>query len=332
MVRRGRIFLAASLMLAAGWTQADESTLRQEALAKFGIIPAQMPGAERDTPKLIALGRELYFDNALSINRSQSCNSCHRLDGGRGGSDHNKTSPGAKKGALGARNAPTVLNAGFDIAQFWDGRAADLAEQAKGPILNPVEMAMPSAAAVEQRIGAMPHYQKAFAGVFGAEAAISFDPIAQAIAAFERTLITQDRFDQWQGGDDSALSAQEQRGLQTFISSGCASCHDGPLLGGQRYEKIGRIHPYANTKDKGRMAVTGNPQDEYVFKVQSLRNIALTAPYFHDGEAATLEDAIKQMGWLQLGRELNDSQVADIVAFLKSLSKAKTGELQMTSD
>lgn len=329
MIRKGRIFLAAGLMLTAGWTQADENALRQEALAKFGVIPVQMPGAQRDTPELIALGRELYFDTALSVNRSQSCNSCHRLDGGRAGSDHNKTSPGAK-GILGARNAPTVLNAGFDFAQFWDGRAADLVEQAKGPILNPVEMAMPSAAAVEQRIGAVPHYQKAFAGVFGSKDAVSFDHIAQAIAAFERTLVTHDRFDQWQGGDDNALSAQEQRGLRIFIDSGCAACHSGPLLGGQRYEKMGLIHPYADTKDKGRLTVTGTPEDAYLFKVPSLRNIALTAPYFHDGEAATLEEAVKQMDWLQLGRKLNDAQVADIVAFLESLSMV--GKLPATSD
>lgn len=331
MIRKERIFLVAGLMLAAGWTQADDNALRQQAQTRFGVIPAQMPGAKNDTPELIALGRELYFDKALSVDHSQSCNTCHRIDGGRGGDDASKTSLGAN-GVLGSRNAPTVLNAGFAFAQFWDGRAADLAEQAKGPILNPVEMAMPSAAAVEKRISAMPHYQKAFAEAFGSEAAVSFDHIAQAIAAFERTLVTHDRFDQWQRGDDSALSAQERRGLQTFIGSGCAGCHNGPLLGGQRYEKMGLVHPYANIKDKGRMAVTGDPEDAYFFKIPSLRNVALTAPYFHDGEAATLEEAVKQMGWLQLGRKLNDSQVADIVAFLQTLSMEKPGKSQMASE
>ncbi|MDN5871301.1 MAG: c-type cytochrome [Nitrococcus sp.] len=311
--------------------QADESALRQQALGTFGVLPAQMPGAQNDTPELIELGRQLYFDKALSINHSQSCNSCHRLDGGRGGDDGSKTSRGAK-GMFGSRNAPTVLNAGFAFAQFWDGRAANLVEQAKGPILNPVEMAMPSAAAVEKRISAMPRYQKAFARAFGSDAAISFDHIAQAIAAFERTLITHDRFDQWQRGDDSALSAQEQRGLQTFINSGCTACHNGPLLGGQKYAKMGLVHPYGNTQDKGRMAVTGDPKDAYFFKVPTLRNIALTAPYFHDGEAAILAEAVKKMGWLQLGRKLNDSQVADIVAVLKSLSMKNLDKFQMISE
>ncbi|MDN5849797.1 MAG: cytochrome-c peroxidase [Nitrococcus sp.] len=319
------------MLLSAGSIQADENALRQQAQARFGVLPAQMPGAQNDTPELVELGRQLYFDKALSINHSQSCNTCHRLDGGRGGDDNNKTSPGAK-GILGARNAPTVLNAGFAFAQFWDGRAADLVEQAKGPILNPVEMAMPSAAAVEQRISAMPDYQEAFAKAFGSDAAISFDHIAQAIAAFERTLITHDRFDQWQRGDDSALSAQEQRGLQAFISSGCVDCHNGPLLGGQKYKKMGLINPYANTKDKGRMAVTGDPEDAYFFKVPTLRNVALTAPYFHDGEAASLQEAVKKMGWLQLGRKLNESQVADIVAFLNSLSMENPGKFQAISE
>lgn len=322
-IRKGRAFLAAVAVLAAGWSQAETSELRQQARALFGVIPAQMQGADQDSPELIELGRKLYFDTELSVNRTQSCNTCHRVDGGRAGVDHEKTSPGALKGTLGDRNTPTVLNAGFHVAQFWDGRAADLAEQAKGPILNPVEMGMPTAAEVEQRIRVLPHYQQAFAKTFGAEAEISYDNIAKAIAAFERTLVTQDRFDEWQRGDDSALTAQEQRGLQTFVNSGCVACHSGPLLGGHMYQKMGLVHAYADTQDKGRMVVTGKLQDEYVFKVPALRNIADTAPYFHDGEVATLEEAIRQMAWLQLGRRLSDEQVADISAFLRSLSNTR---------
>lgn len=322
-IRKGRAVLAAIAVLVAGWSQAEANELRQQARALFGVIPAQMPGANQDSPELIELGRELYFDNELSVNRTQSCNTCHRVDGGRAGVDHEKTSPGALKGTLGDRNTPTVLNAGFHVAQFWDGRAADLAEQAKGPILNPVEMGMPTATEVEQRIRALPHYRQAFAKTFGAETEISYDNIAKAIAAFERTLVTQDRFDEWQHGDDSALSAREQRGLQTFVNSGCVACHSGPLLGGQMYQKMGLVHAYANTRDKGRMAVTGKPQDEYFFKVPALRNIADTAPYFHDGEVATLEEAVRQMAWLQLGRRLSDEQVADISAFLRSLSNTR---------
>ena len=286
----------------------------------FGVLPASMPGSENDTAELISLGKKLYFDTALSENNSQSCNSCHNLNGGMMGVDNLPTSPGAF-GKNGDRNSPTSVNAGFHTAQFWDGRAADLKAQAKGPILNPGEMAMPSEAAVLEKLAGIDGYTAMFTKAFpGQEQAMTYDNLAEAIAAFERTLITRDRFDEFQNGKHNALNAQEQRGLEKFMANGCTACHRGNLVGGTMYQKVGAVHPYKNTEDLGRFKVTGKESDKYVFKVPSLRNIALTAPYFHDGGIATLEEAVKTMAYIQLGKELSDEDTADIVAFLKSMN------------
>jgi cytochrome c peroxidase len=294
--------------------------LRARVGAFFQPIPDKMPGAEKDTPALVALGKDLYFERKLSANDSQSCNSCHAVDQNKGGVDNEATSPGAF-GKRGGRNSPTSLNAGFHVAQFWDGRAADLAAQAKGPILNPIEMAMPNEEAVLKKLSALPEYPKAFAKAFPGESkAMSYDNLAKAIAAFERTLVTHDRFDDFLKGSDSALSNAELEGLNTFVSTGCIACHNGPLLGGNSYQKMGAVNAYANTEDLGRFAVTKDEADKFKFKVPSLRNIALTAPYFHDGKAATLEEAVRQMAWLQLGRKLESKEVDSIVTFLKTLS------------
>ncbi|MFN3246723.1 MAG: cytochrome-c peroxidase, partial [Leptonema sp. (in: bacteria)] len=210
--------------------------------------------------------------------------------------------------------------AGFHIAQFWDGRAKDLVEQAKGPILNPVEMAMPSEAAVVKKISAIQEYKDLFPKAFPNEKeAITYENIAKAIAAFESTLITKDRFDDFLKGDAKSLTPEEQKGLKTFMDVGCIQCHNGALLGGNSYQKMGKLNPY-ETKDLGRYNVTKKEEDKYMFKVPSLRNVALTAPYFHDGQAKTLEDAVKQMAWLQLNKKLTDEEVQSIVAFLKSLT------------
>lgn len=294
-------------------------TLRDQAKALFGPLPQVMPGAEVDSEAQRRLGKMLYEDKRLSSENNQSCASCHNVSGKGAGVDNLPTSPGAK-GQLGERNSPTTLNAGFQFAQFWDGRAADLVEQAKGPILNPVEMAMPSSAAVIDKLSAITEYVAAFRAAFPNEKApLNYDNLARAIATFERTLITKDRFDQWQNGDDEALSKRELEGLSTFIANGCATCHMGPLLGGQMYQKMGLIHAY-ETNDKGRAIVTGNPSDEYYFKVPSLRNVALTPPYFHDGKIANLEDAVAKMAHHQLGKSLSKKEIASIVAFLQSLS------------
>lgn len=297
----------------------------------FGTIPDKMPGGEVDTPELIQLGEKLYFEKRLSANDTQSCNSCHNVVGKAAGVDNLPTSPGAF-GKNGVRNSPTVLNAGFHIAQFWDGRAKDLKEQAKGPILNPVEMAMPSASEVEKKIGQIPEYQELFAKAYPDSLTkensntltraqkITYDNITGAIAAFERTLKTQDRFDDFQKGNHKALSIEEQEGLEKFIATGCITCHVGPLLGGNSFRKLGQINPYENSSDKGRQDLTKNSSDAFVFKVPSLRNVAITGPYFHDGKITTLEEAVKKMAHLQLGKDLSDSDTKLIVTFLKTLT------------
>ncbi|MCP5516884.1 MAG: cytochrome-c peroxidase [Verrucomicrobiales bacterium] len=299
------------------------SELRDQAKLLFGPLPDKMPGSEKDTPARIELGRKLYFDKQLSVNNSQACNSCHMLDNNRAGVDNQRTSLGAH-GKRGDRNSPTTLNAGFHLAQFWDGRAKDLQEQAKGPVLNPVEMAMPDEATVVQRLTADSSYKDLFASAFpNASERITYDNVAEAIAAFERTLITHDRFDDFMNGDDKALSETELKGLELFMSVGCITCHMSPTMGGNMYQKIGLINPYENTEDKGRFSVTKDENDMYKFKVPSLRNIALTFPYFHDGALMSLRDAVKKMAHMQLGRELEDGEADLLVAFLKTLSDKK---------
>lgn len=237
-----------------------------------------------------------------------------------------KTSLGAL-GERGDRNSPTVFNAGFHMAQFWDGRAADLKEQAKGPIMNPVEMAIPDEATAINNLREA-GYSEYFAKAFPAAAEpMTYDNMAEAIAAFERTLITADRFDEFLKGDNNALTADEKQGLRTFISTGCIACHSGSMLGATMYQKMGLVNAYANTTDIGREAVTGNASDRFVFKVSPLRDVSRTAPYFHDGAAATLEEAVEQMAWLQLGRRLSAEDTASIVTFLNALENTKAPTL-----
>lgn len=315
----GTATLAGSLCAADTAAATSTSALRAKARELFGPIPDKMPGSEADTPARIELGRKLYFEKKLSIDSTLSCNSCHRIDEFRGGVDNEPTSPGFKN-QRGDRNSPTTLNAGFHFAQFWDGRAENLKAQAKGPVLNPVEMAMPAEAEVIKRLKADPAYPAMFAKAFpDAAGAITYDNMAEAIAAFERTLITRDRFDDFQKGDDQALTAAELKGLQIFSTIGCTTCHVGPLIGGNSYQKIGLIHPY-ETKDLGREAATKEEEDRGRFKVPSLRNIALTAPYFHDGKVATLRDAVVKMAYHQLDKKLTDDEVNVIVAYLYALT------------
>lgn len=284
-------------------------------------LPASVPHpAGEAIPAKVDLGRMLYYDTRLSKNHDIACNSCHLLD--NFGVDNEPTSPG-HKGARGDRNSPTVYNAALHIAQFWDGRAADVEEQAKGPILNPVEMASLSEKDVEAVLDSIPGYVEAFAAAFPGEAdPLTYANMAGAIGAFERNLTTRDRLDAFLGGDLAALSEQERRGLETFLNSGCTSCHNGPALGGQMYRKLGFVFAY-ETKDPGRENVTKDPADRHVFKVPSLRNVAKTAPYFHDGSIATLDEAVRLMGYHQIGLTLEPAQIADIVAFLGAL----TGEV-----
>jgi cytochrome c peroxidase len=311
--------ITALIVIGSTLQAADPAALREKARLFFEPLPEKMPGAEHDTPARIELGKKLYFDNRLSVNDSQSCNTCHDLNGKKAGVDNEPTSLGAL-GKRGDRNSPTTLNAGFHFAQFWDGRARDLKEQAKGPILNPVEMAMPNEAAVEKKLRGIPEYRELFARAFpGQSEPITYDNLAEAIAAFERTLITRDRFDDFLKGDNQALTAQELKGLDLFLSVGCTTCHNGPVIGGNSYQKVGLIHPY-ETPDLGRFTVTKEEGDEYKFKVPSLRNVALTAPYFHNGKETNLKDTVIKMAYIQLDRQLTSEEADAIVAWLHSLT------------
>ncbi len=301
-------------------TQAEETELLNKAKQLFGVLPEKMPGSENDNEDIIALGKKLYFETALSANRTQSCNTCHDIIE-KAGVDNKKTSDGAVHGKVGRRNSPTVLNAGYQFAQFWDGRAKDLKEQAKGPILNPDEMAMPTEKEAEKRISQLPEYMDLFKKAFpNAKKQITYDNIAEAIAAFERTLISKSRFDNYIAGNQTALSNEEKVGLKTFIEVGCITCHTGPLFGGNIYQKAGLVHPYENTEDLGRYEVTKVESDKYMFKVPILRNVILTFPYFHDGAVATIDEAVKKMAYLNLGKDLKPEEISAIVKFLGSLT------------
>lgn len=312
----------ASLTIKPGPSTPD-GVLLMQAQALFGKLPATMPGSEQDTPDMIALGEKLYFEEAISINKTQSCNSCHPIDNKGSGADNLKTGLGAL-GKSGNRNDPSVLNAGFQIAQFWDGSAATLEDQAQGPPLNPIEMGMPNGEAVAERLKNVEQYPSDFKKAFpGEKDPVTFNNFAKAVAAFERTLISRGRIDSFIGGNKQALTAQEMEGMRTFINVGCVQCHSGPNLGGMTFQKMGVFHKYSNEKDLGRFDVTKLESDKYVFKVPMLRNITLTAPYFHDGEVASLAEAVDQMGYLQLNKKLQDEEINNILRFMTTLADAK---------
>ncbi|EKV30433.1 Cytochrome c551 peroxidase [Caenispirillum salinarum AK4] len=332
MFKTSMLAAAAALPLLAVATtgaqaqEIDDKALMEQANGLFEPIPRTIP-AVRDnavTGEKIDLGRMLFHDPRLSASQVLSCNTCHNL--AMGGDDNLETSIGHGWQA-GPRNSPTVYNAVLNAAQFWDGRAADLKEQAKGPIQAGVEMNNKPNVVVET-LKSMPeyvaHFERAFPNI---DDPVTFDNVARAIEAFEATLITPaSPFDQYIEGNPNALTEQEKRGLQTFIDTGCASCHAGVNLGGQDYYPFGVVEkPGADVlppDDKGRFAVTQTATDEYVFRAVPLRNVALTAPYFHSGQVWDLRQAVAIMGVSQLGAELTDAQVDDIVAFLE----ATTGE------
>jgi len=263
----------------------------------------------------------LFFDKRLSKHRDLSCNSCHALDSF--GVDHLATSLGAN-GKHGRRNSPSVYQAAGHFTNFWDGRAATIEEQAKGPILNPAEMAMPDAAAAVAVLKAVPGYEVAFRKAFPTERdPVTYDNVGIAIGAFERRLVTPARWDRYLEGDRSALTSAEVRGLKLFTDVGCVTCHTGEFVGGSMFQKVGVVKPWPRDADLGRAEVTKLGTDRLVFKVPSLRNVAMTAPYFSDGQTATLEEAVTLMARHQLGEELAPDDVASIVSWLKSL----TGEL-----
>ena len=302
--------LALTLAIASLSSAWANTTVRDEPIQP--IQPAKV-----ENPAKVELGKKLWFEPRLSMSGIISCNTCHNLS--RGGTDNLKTSIGHGWKA-GPVNSPTVLNSSLAIAQFWDGRAANLQEQAGGPIQADVEMNMPHTLALDV-LQSIPGYVAEFKGVFGKEQ-IDMDMVTSAIAAFEETLVTPNsRFDKWLKGDDKALDAKELAGYTLFKESGCVACHNGPAAGGTSFQRMGLVEPYQSTSPaEGRSAVTGVDADRFNFKVPTLRNVEMTYPYFHDGEAATLEQAVDIMGRLQLGRTYNDDEIGKIVAFLKTMT------------
>ena len=265
----------------------------------------------------VELGKKLYFDPRLSKSGFISCNSCHNLS--MGGTDNLKTSIG-HKWQQGPINSPTVLNSSLSLAQFWDGRAADLKAHAGGPIANPGEMAFTHTLAVDM-LETIPEYVIEFKLVFG-KSLIDIDQVTDAIAEFEKTLVTPNsRFDHWLLGETGAITTEELAGYKLFKSSGCVACHNGSAMGGTSFQKMGVVEPYkTDNTAQGLIGVTGNDADRFRFKVPTLRNVELTYPYFHDGEAATLSQAVDIMGRLQLGRKFTPEEDAQIVVFLKTLT------------
>jgi len=302
---------------------AGSDRLIRRANRYFAPLPSSMPGSELDSAEKIELGKKLYFDTRLSSNNSLACNSCHRLGKAIAGAV-NVAPSNTTNDPQSTRTSPTTLNAGLQRLQFWDGRASDLEQQAREALLNPMEMANPDEQSVVRKIASIKEYQTAFNKVFpDAKQPISLLHISQAIAAFERTLLTPSRFDDFLNGDTTALNQAEQQGLKTFIKADCTSCHDGVLLGGESLETLGQKHLYKNQGDQGLYRITQEESDRMVFKVSQLRNITLTAPYFHDGGVASLEQAVRLMGKLQLDNELSDQDVDEIITFLHTLTDKK---------
>lgn len=330
-----RSAVRSSLSLVVGAVLAGASL----SAAAFQPLPEKAPEPADNIGSVakIELGKQLYFDPRLSLDGTVSCNTCHNVMDS--GTDNRAFSAGVNA-QLGGRSAPTVWNSAFLSVQFWDGRAASLEDQAKGPILAGVEMAMPSEAAVIERLQQIPGYVSQFNRVFGDESGLTYDNVAKAIAAFERTLITPNSpVDRYLKGDAAALSASAKRGMQSFESLGCVACHSGVNFAGPElpvgtgfYQMFPTYDsPYTSQyqlkADEGRYEATHDDADKHLWRVPTLRNVALTAPYFHNGSVKTLDEAVRVMAKTQLDKTLNEQQVADIVAFLNGL----TGEFPVIS-
>lgn len=304
------------------------------AQAQFDKALPKKPPVPKDNPLTrakIELGKKLYFDPRLSSTGTVSCNSCHNVMAS--GTDNLDTSFGVN-GKRGGRNSPTVWNAAYLSAQFWDGRAALLEDQAKGPLVNPVEMGMDNHDVVVQRISAVPGYVKEFKKAFGGSSPVTIDNVAKAIASYERTLITPNSpYDRWVRGKKSALSAKAKKGMEVIQKTGCLSCHSGPMFAGPAlpmgtafYQKFplftdnAYVKKYDLMKDTGRHEDTKNEAHKHMWRVPTWRNIALTAPYFHNGSVKDLDEAVRVMAKTQLNKTLKDDEVEAIVAFLESLT------------
>ena len=316
------------LAIAAGCSKKPESaavpavTVDPIKLQMFQPLQESIPSDKNPITEVKeTLGRMLYYEPRLSKGQSISCNSCHMLD--KYGVDLQATSDG-HKGQRGDRNSPTVYNAAGHFVQFWDGRAADVEEQAKGPVMNPVEMAMPSEKRVIAVLKSMPEYVDLFKRAFPEDKdPVNYGNMARAIGVFERKLVTPSRWDKFLRGDSQALTSDEKAGFNLFMETGCQGCHSGTYLGGAMYQILGLAKPWPDTSDPGREKVTKDPLDRMMFKVLGLRNVAETKPYFHNGKVQTLEQAVSGMAEYQLGKILSESQVRSLITFLKTL----TGEI-----
>jgi cytochrome c peroxidase len=306
----GRLFLGELEVAAPAITP-------REAKGYFGLLPAVADNPENPvTPAKVELGKALFFEPRLSKSGFIACASCHHL--ANGGGDGLATSIG-HRWQVGSRNAPTVLNAALHVAQFWDGGAADVEDQAREPISNPGRMAS-SETLVLKRLQSIPAYLEQFRAAFPDDAEpLSYANVARAIAAFERTLLTPGRLDRFLAGDATALTPEENAGLDKFVAVGCTGCHNGAAVGGGSFQKFGVVRAPEGLTDLGRFEVTKNEAHRFVFKVPSLRNIALTAPYFHDGSVWFLEEAVQIMADTQLGTKLSLADAASIATFLRSL-------------
>jgi cytochrome c peroxidase len=304
-----------------------EEKLPWPALPDAAPVPEDNPMSEAK----IELGKTLFLDPRLSSTGTVSCNSCHNV---MAGGDDNRPNSFGVHGQQGGRGAPTVWNAAFQSVQFWDGRAPTLEEQAKGPVTNPIEMGMDDWNKAVERVQSIPGYVPMFKAAFGDDVKIDVDSIAKAIAAYERTLITPNSpYDRYANGDKTAMSEQQVKGMKTFMETGCVACHSGvnfsgpempvgtgfynkfPTFADNDYEK-----KYNFSADPGRFEATKQEADKNMWRVPTLRNIALTAPYFHNGAVRDLNEAVKVMGKTQLNKDLSDEQAQDIVAFLEALT------------
>jgi cytochrome c peroxidase len=302
----------------------DDATLLKQAQALFKPLPPAMgPSDPPTTPARVALGRMLFFDPRWTVDGNVSCATCHQP--ALYGTDALAKSIGVQH-RIHPRNAPTVLNAGLNFVQHWWGDRLNLEDQAEKALVGVFSSGHPDAGAATARIAAIEGYAPAFRQAFSGEAMpITPANVGMAISAYERTLLTPSPFDAYLQGDARALSPMARRGLQLFISRGCASCHNGMGVGGQMFQKFGVVEEYWRATgspeiDKGRFGFTKAPADLYVFKVPSLRNVAMTPPYFHDGSVAVLDEAVKVMGRIQLGVTLPDTEIGEIVMFLGTLT------------
>jgi len=323
--------LILSVVISLPASAASDEDLIKRASQILGPLPASMPSEQNPiTPEKVKLGKTLFYEPRISVDGTVSCSKCHPIalyaaDGLRKSVGHNcKENP---------RNDPTVFNAASQISEHWIGNRTSVEDQAKQAVIGPPAFGMPSYDSVEKVLRAYTEYETLFKAAFPSDKEpVTVDNFSKAIGAFERTLVTPAPFDAFLKGAKDAMTAEQKKGLGTFMDQGCVGCHFSPYAGGQMYQKFGMFEPYEKyTKsanvDEGRYAVTKNESDKYVFKVPVLRNVAMTPPYFHDGSVDKLADAVWIMGKIQLGKDLTKEQIQDIVSFLHALTGKIPGEV-----